>query len=391
MASMEPKQLVTTKETFYALADQFGFDKRISDIIIDCGVTDLETFSWLFTKPDEVGPLLCDPIKDLDKPMAQVAKVRRAWAACVAYVKSRETARTRSAADDLDDVLPAPELLDIKNAFFRRYRMTYPPEMLPSDRLVSRLVREVQKRSLSMKDILTVFTLFQQKTSAPKRQKVGDNLYTGLDLEENTRRARTWSDYLDALHIYCVALAMAGCAPMEPAPSAPETLGESSTDYVQVPLDLVMRYWFRCKRTVQHTLEPQRYLQLVSLDEAERAQWVARFCQGTESLGKVIDQVYKERDAHWSVVQRPVPTEPSMPPPLTLRPNASSSRSSQKFAGELRDGTVICPDFQTGSCANQSAKGCGRGEHRCGVYMRSGRVCGSRSHIGSRCDAKGRS
>ena len=131
MAVVEPRQLATTKETFYALADQFGFDKRISDLIIDYGVTDLETFSWLFTRPEEVGPVLCDPIKDLDKPMAQVAKVRRAWAACVAYVKSRESARTRAAADDLDDVLPAPELLDIKNTFFRRYRMTYPPEMLP--------------------------------------------------------------------------------------------------------------------------------------------------------------------------------------------------------------------------------------------------------------------
>ena len=386
MAAMEPRQLATAKETFEAMAVQFDFDPRISEAILDHGVTDLETFSWLFTKPEEVGPALVDQLKNIDKPLAQVAKVRRAWAACKAYVSSREASRSRAATDDLDEVLAGKELVDIKNAFFRRYRMTYPPDLLPSDRLVSRLYREIQKRCLTMKDVLTVFTLFQQKTQSPKRQRVAEGLYVGVDTEEAARRQKTCSDYLDALYIYCLALAMAGCSPIEPAPTAAEVLGVDACDYVEVPLDVVMRYWFRRKRTIMTVVEPQRYIQLLTLDEAERAEWVSRYCQGTDSLGKVIDQVYRERDAHWSVV-RPFVHEVSRAPVSTS--SASTSRQGKgRFEHALRDGTKLCSDYQTGQRSNQSSKGCSKGDHRCGVLMKSGRVCGSRAHIGSQCDAK---
>ena len=388
---MEPRQLSNPKETFEALAAQFGFDVRIAQAILDHGVTDLETFSWLFTKPEEVGPALVDPFKDMDKPLAQVAKVRRAWAACKAYVSSREASRSRASADDLDEALAGNELADLKNTFFRRYRMTYPPDILPSDRLVSRLYREIQKRCLTMKDVLTVFTLFQQKTSAPKRQRLADNLYVGLDLEDSSRRQKTWNDYLDALYIYCLALAMAGCAPTDPPPSAPEVLGADTCEYVGVPLDVIMRYRFRCKRAIMGVMEPQRYIQLVSLDEAERSEWVARFCQGTDTLGKVIDQVYRERDAHWSVV-RTVPADPHRAAPSSASASASHGRGQarSKFAEALRDGTRLCQAYQSGQCSNQSGKGCSKGEHRCGVLMKSGRVCGSRAHIGEQCDSRGR-
>ena len=136
---MEPRQLATAKETFEAMAAPFDFDTRIAGAMLEHGVTDLETFSWLFTKPEEVGPALVDHLKNIDKPLAQVAKVRRAWAACKANVSSREASRPRAATDDLDEVLAGKEFADIKNAFFRRYRVTYPPDLLPSDRLVSRL------------------------------------------------------------------------------------------------------------------------------------------------------------------------------------------------------------------------------------------------------------
>jgi hypothetical protein len=383
---MEPRQLSTAKETFDAMAVQFDFDPRIAQAILDHGVTDLETFSWLFTKPEEVGPALVDQFKDVDKPLAQVAKVRRAWAACKAYVSSREASRSKAATEDLDEVLAGKDLADLKNAFFRRYRMTYPPDLLPSDRLVSRLYREIQKRCLTMKDVLTVFTLFQQKTQSPKRQRVADGLYVGVDSEDVARRQKTYSDYLDALYIYCLALAMAGCSATDPAPAAPEVLGVDTCDYVAVPLDVVMRYWFRCKRTAMSVVEPQRYIHLLTLDEAERAEWVSRFCQGTDSLGKVIDQVYRERDAHWTVF-RPAMQEASRPAPSV---SSTASRSSKgRWEHSLRDGTVLCQDYQTGQCST-SGKGCSKGEHRCGVLMKSGRVCGSRAHTGSQCDAKGR-
>ena len=57
----------------------------------------------------------------------------------------------------------------------------------------------------------------------------------------------------------------------------------------------------------------------------------------------------------------------------------------KKFAKRMKDGTVLCPDFQHGKCKEQNCK---KGRHACAVILKNGRVCGGR-HIGMECRTKG--
>ena len=74
-------------------------------------------------------------------------------------------------------------------------------------------------------------------------------------------------------------------------------------------------------------------------------------------------------------------------PPATYPPSslfkAGPTVSGKKTASVMKDGTKLCPDFQTGKC--KSAK-CNKGAHRWQLSAGQ-RVCGSPGHGASECRA----
>ena len=76
---------------------------------------------------------------------------------------------TRAGHDsiDMDDLLAASVLDDIETRHWTRYKMTWPPNLAPSDTLISRIVRELKKRTLSVQVVFKVRTqAHQQKVCA---------------------------------------------------------------------------------------------------------------------------------------------------------------------------------------------------------------------------------
>ena len=57
-----------------------------------------------------------------------------------------------------------------------RYKTIWPPEVAPSDLLLSRLVRELGKRLLSVKEVLKVKTQAQQQRMSRERTKMGEGI-----------------------------------------------------------------------------------------------------------------------------------------------------------------------------------------------------------------------
>ena len=67
---------------------------------------------------------------------------------CDAARKS-ETRRRRGLDEGGDVPLPSPQLAELSEQFFARYKMTYPAECEPSDALVSKISKELGRRAPS--------------------------------------------------------------------------------------------------------------------------------------------------------------------------------------------------------------------------------------------------
>ena len=68
----------------------------------------------------------------------------------------RESGKAVVSTVELDDPLEEATLREVKVNFWRRYKLRYPAEMVPSDTLVSRCYRELDKRLLSVFNVWTV-------------------------------------------------------------------------------------------------------------------------------------------------------------------------------------------------------------------------------------------
>ena len=112
--------------------------------------------------------------------------MRSAWAAVRACALKRESGKAASSIVELDDPLEEATLREVKVNFWRRYKLRYPAEIMPSDTLVSRCYRELDKRLLSVYNVWTVKTLMCQVTMSRRRKKVGTDLYVFEDEPEGT-------------------------------------------------------------------------------------------------------------------------------------------------------------------------------------------------------------
>ena len=323
----------------------------------------------------------------------QMARLKRAWVAIRKQGELRDADKSQSQVIDMDEMLDADTLHERKVAFWGRYRLQFPAEITPSDQLISRCSREMDKVLLMVFNIWLVRNLMYQVTSTRKKHKVGDHLWTDVDPEEEAAHQQGISEYLSRLHTYLLALAIAGIGAAPGAPSASsETLGADTTQYVKVPLDIVLAYYYRSARVADLWPHEERLERIQRLCCEERAEWVTLFRAGRLTLGQVIKQVMQKRDAHWVGPMQIVRTLP-----VSLRPAAPKTSSTdaatsggqeappRKLQLTMKDGTRLCQGFN-------SAKGCKakqcKIEHRCGTLLRNGTVCGSRQHGFSACPAK---
>ena len=238
---------------------------------------------------------------------------------------------------------------------------------------------------------------FQLGTSQKKR-RLGDGLFTE-EAETEESYTADCDTYLNKLHTLLIAYSLAGCQPMPGVADATkeQTLGADSTEYVEVPLDTMLQYFYRAKRAVSGLPVNKRLAWLQARDSDERSEWVTKFREGTRSLGAVVKELMASRDAHWlphvvsdnQSVAAPVVT----PNPAGAAPKpASKSKflpgpviNGKPTAKQMRDGLRLCEGFNKGTCSN---KNCGNGAHRCSVILRAERVCGSPAHPAAKCKAK---
>ena len=388
-------------ETFRALADQFHLNEETMAHIKENKIETLNDLRFMFASEDEVATFL-SKVKELPQKELMTSRLRQAWHAIRTQATVREADRSKVETADLDDMLDDSQLNDVKQAFWRRYKVRYPPEVMPADALVSRCSREMSKRMLMVFNVNGVKNLMHQVTTSKKRKKLGTDLYT--EQEETFIDSVDATQYLDRLYTYLLALALAGATPLPTQDGLTETnAGAKTTQFVHVPLDIVMEYFWRAKRAC-HAQAPSNKLRWIEKqDVSERAQWVTAFRDSEDTLGTVISNTMNLRDAHWTVNeaveshQRESATAMDSPVKTPRKQPGGKGKGGKEQKGSvqsppkdkiicgyrcslaLKSGEKLCEAFQLGHCkANGS---CPRGRHQCAVLVNdSGRVCGMTSH-----------
>ena len=388
-------ELGTPLERFSELARRFSFDVKIAEKMVEMGLKDLQDFRYIATSDAEIASNLVATtgIEETTK-ITQAARVRRAWHEVRAALELFEQSKKKSEVGEDSAPLEKPIQEGLEAAFFSRYKLRLEPDEAPSDSLVARLYREVERRALNVHSLSAVRSMSAQLTDAPKRRKVGDGLYVDTAEEEEQEVADT-STYLERLRILLMGFAKIGTKRIDGTASKPaEGIATPTTDYVTIPLDILLKYHSRCVRITKEAPPMERLSTLRRLDEAERTEWVSEF-RGTErTLGDIIVTTMRRRDAHWTVAPRgQQAAQTSNQAGHQAKPAAASgsgtSKAQIKLATTLRDGTKLCASFNTKQGC-QGGTTCKSGAHRCAVILRSGRTCGASHHGAQACDNKRR-
>ena len=395
--ALVPRAEQDIRAALNVLALNFSLNDKVVEELLKVGVRNLEEFRFLFEDEAKVGAFVAK-IGLGDEATIQTARLRRAWTATRVYFSQVEQDRSKVALADLDSLLEESELRDAKQAFWRRYRLRFPAEVHPSDAVVSRVSRELSKRMLCLFNVWKVRSLQFQLGTSQKKRRLGDGLFTE-EAETEESYTADCDTYLNKLHTLLIAYSLAGCQPIPGVADAAkeQTLGADSTEYVEVPLDTMLQYFYRAKWAVSGMPVNKRLAWLQARDSDERSEWVTKFREGTRSLGAVVKELMASRDAHWlphvvsdnQSVAAPVVT----PNPAGAAPKpASESKflpgpviNGRPTAKQMKDGLRLCEGFNKGTCSN---KNCGNGAHRCSVILRAERVCGSPAHPAAKCKAK---
>ena len=285
---------------------------------------------------------------------------------------------------DMDDLLTASVLDDIGARHWARYKMTWPPEIAPADILISRIVRELEKRTLRVQMVFKVRTQAHQQRDVRKRVRVADCLEM-VSAVVDRDAAPSLHNYMTNLLTLLIAYSKAGSKLRADAPTAePKTV--DSTRIVECPLDVLMCYYYRVQDRA-HSLQYHMALSWIQRkDEAERTVWVDRFRNSTESLGEIIQHTLQTREAMWvlptpEVRQTKTPGGARPEPKRKPTPGAGAKAKAQpekpqsrKRAGTLREGTRLCRGFNQGKRGYSSGK-CNYA-HRCSIVKPNGDACG---------------
>ena len=378
------------KQIFLDLAARFEFKVEIVDEILKAGVRSLSDFRYYPADNAELVQAFVVPCK-FDDERLQGARLKSAWNSVVRAEKASEVPGADIQLDE-EELLPSNQLNSLKELHYARYHLRFAPEVAPGDRLITKLSRALTKNSLEVYQIPQVKNLMAQRHDPPKRRKIAQNLWLTGEEEEPTQTDS--AGYMERLWTYLIALSIAGIEKTLTPPANPESLSANSAEYVMVPLDILLKYWQRAEKLRKSLPESNRIHVIEHLDRTERAEWAQRFANKGDTLGRIILQVYQERDAHW--LAPPPMAAPSstvrsasmasMAPPEPSRPAASGG----KMAQALRDGKPLCKNWQNARCPEQQARSCPDGEHLCAHLLKSGRVCGNPGHIGSKCNNKQR-
>ena len=392
-----PAETKDAQEVFTALQTKFSLHPSVPKYLVQSlKLTSLHDFLYLVSSETEIGDLVSKMgLKDDEAPL-QTARLRRAWVSLREASSEGAKVRAETQSDsmtDLDALLPTKDLTKARSAFWARYRVNLPNYVLPSDQLLSRILREFSHKLLSVRPLEKSQTQLSQVQVAPTASTKADV-----------------NAYLCHLRTLMVAFAMAGTSPLPDAPKTAETEHTDPCLYVECPLETTLKYYLRAEQRALEILHGKgpgaALLWLRCRDHEDRAAWVETHRGKGGSIGQAIAAITKDREAMWMTdVELRAPAQSASPrgpasrgasaaaapatagtqTPLARGVNlvpAASPRGSKPpatFMSTLPGGKEVCWTWNRDP--NGCSEPCPHGRlHICGFLIRSNRACGFRNH-----------
>ena len=325
---------------FEALATKFSFNEQVAEYLVKTvGLRSIDDLRVAFTDLDKLQPTVIDQVKDLQFPIVQAARLRQAVEA-IRQAEELNWDRMKRGVQETDDEIPLPSdvLKRMDAKFWARHKLKFAGDDDAGDTVVSKLRRALDRRNIKFENVMKVRTRKGEAAAAEMKRTRIDKSTTIVHSEvPEEHRKETVAVYLRALQTYLFGLARAGIEELDPKPLVAESVDTDSTDYVQVPLDLLMSYHLRaCRLTadLQGAGFPDPIDTVQRIDEAERMLWSDRLRYSSESVGKVIKSVMLEREHVWVWH---APAVAAQPPPaprcvLTLSDLASVFATRRLYA-----------------------------------------------------------
>ena len=264
------------------------------------GATSVEDFLFSATKQEDLGSVAESAGVEQGRRLLMTSRIRQAWTSLKKAAEDADSLKRKSLDDvELDDLLPQRELDDMGAKHYARYRMSWPPEIMPSDQLISRVSKEMTKRLLGVTSIWKVKTQAMQLKSVRKRTKVGDLEVLHGESANDEEPAKDVTHYLNGLHSLLIAYSIPGVKSRDGA--AEDYKGADTCKVVECPLDILMRYYFRVQSRASELPKSEALNWLVKHDEADRSQWVDKFRNTQMTLGEVVQITLVQREAMWEV------------------------------------------------------------------------------------------
>ena len=130
--------------------------------------------------------------------------------------------------------------------------MSWPAEIYPGDALISKTRKQVERRMLTVEDMLKIKTLSHQVTQTQKKTQIpGTSIQVVETPEAEQVKPNSVTAYMQGIHTYALAMAHVGTDELAQKVPIQEDFGVDSTLIVNIPLDVMMKYYFRALRFVQ--------------------------------------------------------------------------------------------------------------------------------------------
>ena len=182
-----------TLKIFADLGKQFDLEDKVVSWLTSrtgLGARTLDDFVFSCDNAKEVKALAREASPENE--LMAVSRLRQAWHA---LKRSRDAAdevkRVGQDTSDMDKLLPSAVLDDIESRHWNRYKMTWPPDMSPADTVVSRIVRELDKRTLGVREVFKVRTQAQQQRGMRKRTKSSPTALKCCPQKRRSKRSGT--------------------------------------------------------------------------------------------------------------------------------------------------------------------------------------------------------